>query len=167
MKIYTLSQLSKIVLLLRLLVRPTIVSCSQDVPIVNTTIGMLRGLSPYPQVYAYLGIPFAKPPVGNLRFAPPQLNIANRSAVLDATQDSPGCYGITRLSPFADKSPGAAEAEDCLSINIWKPAQQTDLLPVLIWLYGGGFAQGSNSNPQNNGVQFVTEQNDIILISIK
>ena len=167
MKLCTRLHFLTTVLSFDLLVGYTIVSCSQDALMVNTTVGILKGFSAYPQVHAYLGIPFAMPPVGSLRFAPPQPNIANRSSVLDATQESSGCYQIMYLSPFADKSTGTAESEDCLSINIWKPAQQKQLLPVLIWLYGGAFVSGSNSEPQYNGVKLIAEQNDIILVSIK
>ena len=167
MKLYSVFRFLTIALPFELLVGFVGVSCSQDVPIVSTTVGMLKGFSPYPKVNAYLGIPFAMPPIGNLRFAPPQPLMTNHSSVVDATQYSSGCYQITLLSPFADKSPGTAESEDCLTMNVWKPAQQKQPLPVLIWLYGGGFTEGSNSEQQYNGVTLVAEQNDIILISIK
>ena len=140
---------------------------SSNTPLVHTASGILQGFSPYPNVNAYLGIPYALPPVGNLRFAPPRPIVPNSSTILDATQNSAGCYQVMYLSPFADKSSGPAESEDCLSINIWAPAQKTSPLPVLIWLYGGGFGSGANSLQIYNGVRFVAEQNDVMLVAIK
>lgn len=144
-----------------------IVSSSPDIPLVHTTSGMLQGFSPYPNVNAYLGIPYALPPVGDLRFAPPQPVVSNHTSLLYATQNSAGCFQIAYEAPFQDKTAGAAESEDCLSINVWKPAQNRGLLPVLIWLYGGGFTEGANSLQEYNGIRFVAEQKNIILVSIK
>lgn len=115
-----------------------------DVPNVNTTSGVFKGFSPYPIVNAYLGIPFARPPVGKLRFAPPKAFVPKDNAVQDATLIKPGCYQVLHTSAWADKGNGISESEDCLSINVWKPAEQgKELLPVLIWLYPGGFGQGN------------------------
>lgn len=93
-------------------------SC-QQVPIVKTTSGLLRGFSPIPIVHAYLGIPFAQPPVGDLRFAPPQpLKTENSSEIRDCYHSSPGCFQLGVITAFLDHATGIAESEDMLSINL-------------------------------------------------
>ncbi|KAG9244489.1 hypothetical protein BJ878DRAFT_67518 [Calycina marina] len=115
---------------------------SHRVPIVNTTSG-LRGFSPYPDVAAYIGIPYSQPPVGSL------------------------CCQFEFVTAFADHSTGIAESED-MFINIWKPSSSnsTALLPLVVFLYGGAFIQGTNGVPEYNGPSFVAEQ-DIIFACIK
>lgn len=89
------------------------------VPIINTTSGVLRGFTPYPNVHAYLGIPYAQPPVGELRFAPPQpFKVDNASGPRDCYASSPGCFQLTYITAFSDRSTGTAESEDMMSINI-------------------------------------------------
>jgi para-nitrobenzyl esterase len=86
---------------------------------------------------AFLGIPFAKPPTGSLRFMPPEPTEC-WSGVVDATN-----YGNT-CAQFMGVPVGA---EDCLTLNVWVPAgaSSTSALPVLVWMYGGGnFAGGTN-----------------------
>eukprot|EP00026_Physarum_polycephalum_P004099 Phypoly_transcript_04116.p1 GENE.Phypoly_transcript_04116~~Phypoly_transcript_04116.p1 ORF type:complete len:515 (+),score=72.42 Phypoly_transcript_04116:2-1546(+) len=79
------------------------------------------------------GIPFAAPPLNNLRFKPPQSPVP-WSSVLNATNFGPVCYGG-----------GNGESEDCLYLNVWVPLNVTSdkQLPVIVWLYGGGFIGGS------------------------
>lgn len=95
----------------------------QQVPIVNTTSGLLRGFSPYPGVHAYLGIPFAEPPIGDLRFTPPQPFKAS-NATVDCYDVTPGCFQLNYITAFSDRSTGTAESEDMLSINVVCPSQK-------------------------------------------
>jgi carboxylesterase type B len=135
--------------------------------VVNTTSGRFRGFSPYPGVEAYLGLPYAAPPVGPLRWQPPQPYTSTSPNIINATEPYPGCYQILFNTALNDKVTGARESEDCLLLSVWKPANhkpsQARKLPVLIWIYGGGFAQG-NSNPED-GNNFVSRQKDIIVVS--
>ena len=143
-------------------------AASQQVPDVHTSSGILQGTAPLPNVHAYLGIPYAAPPVGELRFAPPQPYGSSNGTVRACYESSPGCFQKTFLTAFSDRGTGTAESEDMLSINIWTPAKSTATkLPVLIFLYGGGFTQGANALDEYSGLRIVAEQNNFILASIK
>lgn len=136
--------------------------------VVNTTSGLFRGYSPLPSVEAFLGIPFAAPPVGTLRWQPPHPYIPNDTTTIhNASEPYPGCYQVLFNTALNDKVTGTSESEDCLFLSIWKPAdhdpESEKKLPVLLWIYGGGFAQGA-SNP-NDGVDFVSNQQDVIVVS--
>ncbi|KAH6680802.1 carboxylesterase family protein [Halenospora varia] len=158
--------------------RQTFVSClsllvfsfadAQQVPVVHTTSGVLRGFNAFPDVQAYLGIPYAQPPIGDLRFARPQPFQGNSSTIRDCFVSTPGCFQQQYITAFSDRSTGIAESEDMLSINIWKSVNtnSTKGLPIMIFLYGGGFSSGANAMPPYDGSQFVAEQQDIIVATI-
>ena len=116
--------------------------------LVNTTSALVRGFSPHRDVRAFLGIPYAQPPVGALRFQPPQpLKFLPRE--VDATAFGPTCVQVTADTIFGDQLASATgESEDCLSVNIWAPTYiNSTLLPVFVWVYGGSFMLGSSSIP--------------------
>ena len=136
--------------------------------VVNTSSGLFRGYSPHPNVEAFLGIPYAAPPIGALRWQPPQPYTPDDTATThNASEPYPGCYQIIFNTALNDKVAGTRESEDCLLLSVWKPAAHDPegerKLPVLLWIYGGGFAQGA-SNP-NDGVDFVSNQQDVIVVS--
>ncbi|MHB1793380.1 MAG: carboxylesterase/lipase family protein [Acidobacteriaceae bacterium] len=101
------------------------------------------------QVRAFLGIPYAAPPVGPLRWKPPQPAPA-WSGVRSATRFGPRCMQ-TQLFPdmvFRDSGP----SEDCLTLNVWAPvAKNAGPLPVMVWIHGGGFVTGGSSEPRQDG----------------
>ena len=106
--------------------------------------------------WTYLGIPYAKPPVGNLRWKPPEAPVA-WSGTRACTQ-----YGATCPQPPGPVSFGN-ESEDCLYLNVWTPAKTpTEKLPVMVWIYGGAFTTGSGSDPRFNGVN-LTKQGVIVV----
>ena len=85
----------------------------------------------------YRGIPFAAPPVGELRWRGPQPP-AKWEGVRQAVKFAP--------RPIQGARSGADMSEDCLYLNVWTPAQAaTDRIPVMVWIYGGGFAGGATS----------------------
>ena len=102
----------------------------------------------------YLGLPYAKPPVGQLRFRRPQPPDP-WTGTWDATRLPPSCHQVIDIS--FNRSEGVEMwnantniSEDCLYLNIWSPWQQNNvgdnkLKPVLVWIYGGGFYGGSST----------------------
>ena len=103
----------------------------------------------------FKGVPFAAPPVGQLRWQAPQ-PVKPWSNVLKCTEFA--------KSPIQAGDPSKC-SEDCLYLNIWSPAKSaTDKLPVLVWIYGGGFAFGSTNDWVSDGTALA--QKGVILVSI-
>lgn len=115
--------------------------------IVATDSGQVRGTIER-NVASWKGIPFAAPPLGQLRWRAPQPPAPWRG-VRDAVAYSHDCM----QEPFpGDAAPlGTPPAEDCLYANVWKPAGARGKLPVLVWIYGGGFVNGGASPPTYSG----------------
>lgn len=120
---------------------------AQSGPVVRTINGPVRGVSEA-EVLSFKGIPFASPPIGPLRWRAPQ-PVAPWSMVRDATAYAADCMQL----PFpSDAAPlGTAPAEDCLYANIWRPTSAAKKLPVMVWIYGGGFVNGGSSPPTYSG----------------
>jgi len=114
---------------------------------VQTEAGIVHGALDA-GVESWKGIPFAAPPVGDLRWRMPQ-PVARWQGVREATAYRNDCMQL----PFpSDAAPlGTPPAEDCLYANVWKPAGASAKLPVLFWIYGGGFVNGGSSPPTYSG----------------
>jgi para-nitrobenzyl esterase len=101
-------------------------------------------------VRSFKGIPFAQPPIGNLRWREPQ-PARNWSGIRNADEFGPRC--TQRTGPGSDywfRSSGMSE--DCLYLNVWTPAKSDkDKLPVLVYVFGGGFQNGDGSEPRYDG----------------
>jgi len=132
---------------------------------VQTQFGPVRGSGS--DVVAFKGIPYAAPPVGELRWRPPEPP-ARWTDIRDATQFGPICpqsggiapRGRTNASPLAQPS-----SEDCLTLNVWTPAKSSGgKLAVMVWLHGGGFTIGSASVPQTDGAALA--RRGVVVVSL-
>ena len=131
-------------------------------PEVQTTDGLLRGVTE-DGVISFKGIPFAAPPVGELRWRPPQ-PVMPWEGIRDASE-----YGSNCAQADWGAAPGTiseGSSEDCLYLNLWKPAgaEATAKLPVMVWIHGGAFVGGSGSGPGTVGTEFAKQ--GVILVTI-
>ncbi len=119
--------------------------------VVGTESGKVQGAAAG-DVLSFKGIPFAAPPVADLRWRPPQ-PAAHWDDIRQATTYGHDCM----QKPFpGDSAPlGVEPDEDCLVLNVWRPANVASAkLPVMVWIYGGGFVNGGSSPPVYDGSQF-------------
>ncbi|CAH1129804.1 unnamed protein product [Ceutorhynchus assimilis] len=136
-------------------------SQTDDKLVVNLPDGKVRGAEYSTPInnFSYVGflaIPYAEPPVGDLRYESPRPAKA-WTDILNATKDAKSCLTSQSL---VDPN---AESEDCLKINVYTPNLKTDLpLPVMVWIYGGAFRSG-NSAKSTYGPDFLIEENIIIV----
>lgn len=134
--------------------------------LVETSYGAVQGTSG-DGVEVYRGIPFARPPVGELRFRPPE-RLEPWDGVLDAS-------GF-RAAPLQADSTGSPldgivtfaypeQDEDCLTLNIWTPAADGRRRPVMVWIHGGGFVNGAGSLPMYDGSQ-LARNGDVVVVTL-
>ncbi|MEB2777638.1 carboxylesterase family protein [Algoriphagus sp. D3-2-R+10] len=110
----------------------------------------------------YFGIPFAKPPVGELRWKAPQ-ELDNWAAIKETKKFGPRAVQAPVFGDMDFKSDGMSE--DCLYLNVWTPADRnTKDLPVLVYFYGGGFVAGDGSEPRYNGEAMA--QKGIVVVTV-
>lgn len=144
------------ILLSAALVLLVITSCYKPQPgQVRVEGGLIQG-TVTEDLIIYMGIPFAAPPVGELRWKSPQ-PVNPWEGILQTTEYAP--------APMQAGNPPSGKSEDCLYLNIWTPAKSPkEKLPVLVWIYGGGFSFGSTSEPVHNGEHLARK--GVVLASI-
>lgn len=128
------------------------IGSAQDIVPIDT--GSIRG-STNGGVTAFKGIPYAAPPVGALRWRPPQPAKAWQG-VRDATQFGHDCMQVPSMFSHSP-------AEDCLYINVWTPEHHGANLPVMVWIYGGAWVVGGSSVPFFDGAELARQ--GVVLVS--
>jgi len=131
---------------------------------VKTANGVVESIAaPKDGVRSFKGLPFGQPPVGELRWREP-MPPKNWSGVRNANEFGPRC--MQRTGPGADywfRSSGMSE--DCLYLNVWTPAKSDkERLPVLVYVFGGGFQNGDGSEPRYDGENMA--RHGIVAVSV-
>ncbi len=128
--------------------------CKAQSPTAKVEQGVLQGTQEA-GLKVYRGVPFAAPPVGDLRWRAPE-PAAKWEGVRPADKFAPQCM---------QSIPGITTSEDCLYLNVWTPAKSASAhVPVLVWIYGGGFSVGGTSVPTYSGEKLA--QKGVVLVSI-
>ncbi len=143
-----------------------LVQAREAAPQVRVSAGLLRGAESG-DVVAFKGIPYAKPPVGDLRWRAP-VPAPAWTGVKDATAFGNACLQPPQ-SPTGLYSGGLAPmGEDCLSLNVWAPkaaqAKGAKKLPVMVWIHGGSLVGGGSSEPLYDGAKLARK--GIVFVSI-
>lgn len=126
---------------------------------VETTLGKILGRETT-DVVAFLGVPYAAPPVGSLRFAPPQ-RPAQWSGVRNALERGANAPQRVNAMPGLDVKPligdGWQPGDDYLTLNVWAPAEHGADRPVMVFIHGGGFVVGSKDASVQDGASFARD----------
>src|SRR3954470_8210848 len=131
--------------------------------VIRTAAGELRGAREN-GIAVFRGVPYAAPPIGDLRFTPPQ-PVPFWQGVRDATKDGPiAPQGRSRLAHVMGDFE-RPQSEDCLTLNIWTPAPDSKKRPVLVWIHGGAFSSGAGSLPWYSGERFAAN-GDVVFVSL-
>jgi para-nitrobenzyl esterase len=147
--------MKKLTLLIIVLFSFSIYIDAQNPEPVKTDKGLVQGYLEN-GLTVYKGIPFAAPPVGDFRWKAPQ-PLKSWEGVKQANKFAP--------APFQGGNTPSGKSEDCLYLNIWTPAKSSnDRIPVLVWIYGGGFSFGSTSDAVSTGEKLA--QKGVVYVSI-
>ncbi len=130
-------------------------------PIVETTAGRVEGLAG-DGLGVFLGVPFARPPVGELRFRPPQPP-EPWAGVRPAVR--PGRIAVQPASPLEAMlgTQGFVQGEDCLWLNVWSPGTDARRRPVMVWVHGGMFVTGTGATKWYSGRTFATSSDAVVV----
>jgi para-nitrobenzyl esterase len=127
----------------------------------TTDLGSVQGALASNGTIAFKGIPYAAPPTGDLRFLPPRPArpwTGTRKAIR---------FGPAEVQPPDPLTGSGAQpqSEDCLTLNIWTPRLDSSHRPVMLWIHGGGFANGAGSDPIYDGAS-LAKRGDVVVVTI-
>ncbi|KAF4458845.1 acetylcholinesterase [Fusarium albosuccineum] len=128
-----------------------------------------------PNVRQFLGIPYGKPPVGSRRFAPPE-PVAPYKGVIKATEIPQSCQQRLGSSPsvynreilefnLGGLNRTGRVGEDCLTLSVWAPMEVKRPVPVIVYIYGGGFSTGGQDVPYQIPTQWIQRTPELIVVS--
>lgn len=154
-----------VVTILALIALQSLATAQAAAPTVQTAYGKISGVEER-GAHAYLGIPYAQPPVGDLRWRAP-VKPVSWNGVRDGSHFGSNCLqrDATAFGPYTSEyliQPPTSE--DCLYLNVWTPAKPNRALPVLVWIHGGGYMSGSASIPIYNGAHLA--QKGVIVVNL-
>jgi para-nitrobenzyl esterase len=130
-------------------------------PIAETTAGRIEG-TPTDRIVTFKGVPYAAPPVGALRFRPPQPP-EPWTDVRETKDYAPSCPQPPDRPMGWNGEPSVDE--DCLYLNAWTPATDDAKRPVMFWIHGGGYAIGSGSWPLYDGTN-LARRGDVVVVTV-
>ena len=138
----------------------TFVVCAAERPVVKVDTGSLQGTIEY-GMQVFKNIPYAAPPVGDLRWRPPQPALS-WSGMRDASKFGESCpqQYIKNLSDGL----GLPGSEDCLKLNVYGPAKPGKNLPVMVWIHGGGLIVDGARDPQFTPINLI--KNGVIVVTV-
>jgi para-nitrobenzyl esterase len=125
--------------------------------VVKTTAGLVQGVATLDKRH-FAGIPYAAPPVGPLRWQPPQ-PVAPWPGVRDATKVGPRCL----QDEGSDLEMGRQTDEDCLTLNVWTPPPAEEPRPVMVWIHGGAFINGNGGMYDS---RWLVDRGDIVVVTL-
>ena len=135
--------------------------CGVTNPVAQTKLGKVQGQAGSEGILVFKGIPYAKPPVGELRWKPPQPP-EPWSDTLRATQYGPVApQTVDALEPSSE----VEQSEDCLSLNVWTPGIDDKRRPVMVWIHGGGWTNGSSADESYEGWP-TSRRGDVVVVSM-
>lgn len=132
--------------------------------VIRTGSGYVAGTIAAGGVESFKGIPYAAPPVGDLRWRAPR-PVASWKGIRDASKYAPACIQKAPGGLDVVAGEGLKESEDCLYLNVWTPAKDSGAkLPVMVWIHGGGYNFGSASEPLYDGAHLASK--GVVVVSI-
>jgi para-nitrobenzyl esterase len=136
-------------------------SAAPQITSAETSLGVANGVVTDEGVVAFLGLPFAEAPVGELRFRPP-VPVESWDGPLDAGEFGPACPQPVE--------PGQAlyqnQSEDCLTLNVWTPSADDGKRPVMVWVHGGGWVYEGTEDPLYSGAKLAA-RGDVVVVSME
>jgi len=130
--------------------------CTTESLVVETAHGPVRGVAAQAETWSWKGIPFAKPPVGSLRWKAPQ-DPDPWEEVREAATFGNSCTQYSALSGDIQGS------ENCLYLNVWRPRTEDKDLPVYFWIHGGGNSVGTAAYPDYDGANLAHRSNVVVV----